>query len=68
MTTLVVDVYEERVVATSDTVGDCLNALMENFLAMKLEGRWYIIWSKLTQKHIQSMSGWNMVKIHYTLG
>ena len=36
---LVVDTHEERAVVTVDVVGAYLNALMDNFLAMKLEGK-----------------------------
>ena len=38
MSTLVVNVHEETVVATANVVRSYLNALMEGFLAMELEG------------------------------
>ena len=39
MTTLVVDVYKEMVVATVYVVDTYLNTLVDNLLAMKLEGK-----------------------------
>ena len=38
MTTFVIDAYERRVVATADVTGAYLNAKMDQFLVMKIEG------------------------------
>ena len=38
ITTLVIDAYEGREVATCDVVGAYLNAIMDEFVAMKIEG------------------------------
>ena len=38
MTTFVIDAYERRVTATADVTGAYLNAKMDQFLVMKIEG------------------------------
>ena len=43
MTILVVDVYEERLVDTTDVVGTYLNVLLGDLLSIKLEGEWWTL-------------------------
>ena len=65
MTTFVVDVHEERLVAITDVVGTYINTLMNNFLAMKLEGKMvdYMVQANpnIYAKHVRIKYGKNLL-------